>query len=264
MLNGIFCGLAMLATLVFYFLFPTTGLWWIFPITAGFYVAVVLAYVVFILVSTLFLLSKKPIDRPNAFCRGMITITMEWVMQLLRINVTVKGLDRIPNEPCVIVSNHRSDFDPMTLLAVLKSRHLVYICKAEIMRVPIVGHYLHHAGFIGIDRKNAIRASRSLVTAAEEMKRTGVDVGIYPEGTRSKDCKLLRFKPGAFVLAKKANAPVVVMTTKGTERVAREVFWKRTEVEMEVVAVLSPDRVASMEDAALAEYARDLIEKKLG
>jgi 1-acyl-sn-glycerol-3-phosphate acyltransferase len=262
-LNGIFCGLAMLATLAFYFLFPTTTLWCILPITLGFYVAAVLLYFVFIIISSLFMLSKKPIDRPNPMGRFLITVTMEWLMQLFRINVTVKGLEKLPNEPCVIISNHRSALDPMTLLAVMKKRHLVYMCKAEIMRIPIVGWYLYHAGFIGVDRKNAMRASRSLVTAAEEMKRTGVDVGIYPEGTRSKTGKLLRFKPGAFVLAEKASAPIVVMTTKGTERVTKELFWKKTEIEMEVLEVWSSADMAGFSHNELAERAHSLIDANL-
>ena len=263
MLGGILLGVAMLATLVFYFLCPTTTLWLIFPITIGFYVAAVLVYFLFIIVSSLFMISKKPIDRPNPMGRFLITITMEWLMQLFRINVTVKGLEKLPNEPCVIISNHRSDFDPMTLLAVMKKRHLVYICKAEIMRVPVVGWYLHHAGFIGIDRKNAMRASRSLITAADEMKRTGVDVGIYPEGTRSKTGKLLRFKTGAFVLAEKANAPIAVMTTKGTECVTKELFWKRTEIEMEILEVWTPADIAGVSHNDLAARAQELVERNL-
>ena len=131
------------------------------------------------------------------------------------------------------------------------------------MRVPIVGWYLHHAGFIGIDRANGMRAYRALVNAADEMKRTGVDVGIYPEGTRSRNGKLLRFKTGAFVLAKKADAPVVVMTTQGTERVMRELFWKRTDVRMEVVEVLNRATVAALSPDELAERTHDMVEANL-
>ena len=262
-LQGIFCLVAALATLVLYIFVPTLSLWWILPLAVGFYVAAVVLYFAFIFISSLFMSTKKPIKRPSPVGRFLIWFTMEWLMQIFRIRVTVKGLEKLPNEPCVLISNHRSALDPMTLLAVMKKRHLVYICKESIIRVPMVGPYLHHSGFIGIDRSNAIRASRSLVTAADEMKRTGVDVGIYPEGTRSKDCKLLRFKTGAFVLAQKAEAPIAVMTTKGTERVVRELFWKRTDIEMEIVEVWSHEEIKDVPHNELAERARAVIAEHL-
>ncbi len=264
LLNLLFLLLAAVGTAVLYLSLPTLSLWLLLPIFVGAFVGVIVLYLLFLLVASFFLPRKKPIKKPNEFCRLMIWLTMDWLMSLFRVRVTLKGREKLPAEPCVIVSNHRSDFDPMTMLAVLRERRLVYISKESNFKIPIVGNFIYHAGFLSIDRNNARRALRTLSGAAEMMTRIGVDVGIYPEGTRSRTGKMLRFKSGAFVLAQSANAPVVVLATKGTEAISKRVFFRRTNVEMEVLEVLDAARVQSMSTDDLCAYTHDLIERAVG
>lgn len=264
LLNMIFLLLAALGTTALYLSFPTLGLWWIVPILIGAFVGMILLYVIFLFVASLFLPRKKKIERPNRFCRFMIWLTMDWLTSLFRIRVTLEGREKLPAQPCVIVSNHRSDFDPMTMLAVLRERDLVYISKESNFKLPIVGNFIYHAGFLPIDRNNARRALRTLAGAAEMMSRIGVDVGIYPEGTRSRTGKMLRFKSGAFILAQSANAPVVVLATTGTEKVSKNVPFRATKVKMQVLEVLDADRVQSMTTDELCTYTHDLIERHVG
>lgn len=264
LLNVIFLLLAAMGTAAVYLLFPTLGLWWIVPILVGTFVGVIVLYLVFLFVASLFLPRKKKIERPNRFCNFMIWLTMDWLMSLFRVRVTLEGREKLPNQPCVIVSNHRSDFDPMTMLAVLRERNLVYISKESNFKILIVGSFIHHAGFLPIDRNNARRALRTLAGAAEMMNRIGVDVGIYPEGTRSRTGKMLRFKSGAFVLAQSANAPVVVLATTGTEKISKNLPLRATKVKMQVLEVLEADRVQSMSTDDLCTYTHDLIERHVG
>ena len=95
------------------------------------------------------------------------------------------------------------------------------------------------------------------------MKRSGVDVGIYPEGTRSKDCKLLRFKTGAFVLAKKAEAPIAIMAVKGSELVKDRAPFRRTVVVTEVLEIIDSKTVAELSSDELSEKCRSKIEAYL-
>lgn len=264
LLNAVFLLLAALGTVGVYLIFPMLSLWWVLPILLGSFVGVIILYLVFLFIASLFLPRKKTIQKPNEFCRFMIWLTMDWLMSLFRIRVTMEGVEKLPDEPCVIVSNHRSDFDPMTMLAVLKTRKLVYISKESNFKIPIVGGFIHHAGFLSIDRNNARRALRTLSGAAEMMTRIGVDVGIYPEGTRSRTGKMLRFKSGAFVLAQSAHAPVVVLATTGTEKISKNVPFRTTRVRMEVLEVISADRVQSMSTDDLCAYTHDLIERTVG
>ena len=123
MLSTVLLLLSVLGTVGVYLGVPTLRLWWLIPIWIGCYAGAVLLYVLFLCVSALFLPAHKPIKKPNRFCRFMIPFTMDWLMKLLRVRVTLAGREKLPKVPCVVVSNHRSDFDPMAMLAVLRERY---------------------------------------------------------------------------------------------------------------------------------------------
>lgn len=263
MLNIVFLLLAIAATVAVYLIAPAVSLWWLLPMLVGAYVGVIVVYFVFLFLASLFMPTKKPIQKPNGFCRFMIWITMDWLMKLFRIRITMKGKELLPREPFVLISNHLSDFDPLVVLAVMPERAIGYICKETILKIPIVGPFIYHAGFLSIDRKNGVRAVKTLQRAAELMKGAEMNVGIYPEGTRSRTGELLRFKPGAFLLARDADAPVVVMTTKGTDAISKNVPFRSTKVELEVLAVLEREQIKQTPDKELCELTRTMIEEGL-
>ena len=237
--------------------------WLILPVFAVFYAVWAVIYLLVLFISSLFMPTKEPIKKPKEICRFFIVETMEYVMGLMRAKITVKGREKMPAEACVIVSNHRSCFDPMAKLAVFKERRLSFISKESNMKIPLVGTYIYHAGFFGIDRENGMRALRTLKSAAELMKSAEIDMGIYPEGTRSKTGELLEFKPGAFLLAKRADAPVVIMATKGTEKVVKNFPLRSTRIEFEVLEVIEKERVKELSIDELNAYVREVLEAAL-
>lgn len=251
------------STLGVYLASYSLSYWWILPLFIAFYAAWVVIYLLALYISSLFMSTKEPIKKPKAVCRFFIVETMEYVMGLMRIKITVKGREKMTVDPCVIISNHRSCFDPMAKLAAFKEKRLAFISKESNMKIPLVGTYIYHAGFFGIDRENGMRALRTLKSAAELMKATGIDMGIYPEGTRSKTGELLEFKPGAFLLAKRADAPVVIMATRGTEQVVKNFPFRRTKVEFEILEVIEKERVKELSIEELSAYVRSVLENAL-
>ena len=236
--------------------------WWLFGMIPLGYILATALYFILLFATVPFLPRGKEGERSSRFCRFIIWLSSDWLMVLLRIRVRVPGL-KLPDEPMVLVSNHRSDFDPMVVLQKTRKRNLIYISKESNFKFPLVGPYLRGAGYYAIDRENAMRALRTLKSAAERMKAEGLDIGIYPEGTRSKTGELLEFKTGAFYLAKKANAPVVVMTTEGTEIISRNFPWKGAKVHLHVAEIISREEVAAMTTEALAERVRNTIAENL-
>ena len=91
----------------------------------------------------------------------------------------------------------------------------------------------------------------------------GVDIGIYPEGTRSKTGKLLRFKPGACYLAQEANAPIVVMTTQGTEKISKRFLLTPVRVELDIVEVIDRETVQNTSQNDLMAHIRETVENNL-
>ena len=95
--------------------------------------------------------------------------------------------------------------------------------------------------------------------ATKLLQKGTVSFGIYPEGTRSKTEELLPFRNGAFQIAKRASAPVVIATTTGTELIAERFARKRTIVRFDVLDVLDGVAVAKLPTRDIGDYARALM-----
>jgi 1-acyl-sn-glycerol-3-phosphate acyltransferase len=116
-------------------------------------------------------------------------------------------------QSAIFMSNHQSLLDPPLLMGAIPVP-AVYIAKKELKWVPFVGWAAMTAGMIFIDRGNSERAAISLAKAAEQIAN-GKNVVIFPEGTRTKDGRIGKFKKGGFSLAIKARVPIVPLVTIG-------------------------------------------------
>ena len=183
---------------------------------------------------------------------------------MLRVRVKVEGRKLLPGEPVVLVSNHRSDFDPMAAMVAFSHRPLVYISKESNLRIPIAGAFVRRCHFLPIDRENPRSALATLKHAASLMREEGLDIGIYPEGTRSYKGGPKPFKEGAFLMAKQAGAPIVLMTTEGTEEIAGHVILRRNIVRLRVLRVISAEEVAATTARELTRLSEETLLAALG
>jgi len=142
-------------------------------------------------------------------------------LALSGIRVRVAGAQNVPhNRAAVFCSNHQSNVDPPILFDALHPRmHILY--KAEIDAIPILARSFRLGGFIPIDRRNKESALRAIETGAASI-RTGNSFLIFPEGTRSRTADLLPFKKGGFVMALKAQAPIVPVAVQGGRAAMRK------------------------------------------
>ena len=122
------------------------------------------------------------------------------------------GLD--PAAPYVFAANHQSQYDIFVLSGYL-GHDFSWLAKKELFRVPLWGKAMLAAGYIPIDRSKGREAMKSLGEAASRIA-AGTSVVIFPEGTRSPDGRLGRFKPGVMHLAIKAGVPVVPVAIDGS------------------------------------------------
>jgi 1-acyl-sn-glycerol-3-phosphate acyltransferase len=136
---------------------------------------------------------------------------------LAGVQLEVQGRDRIPRgRPVVFMANHQSNCDPPALLAVLPN--VLVLVKKEFFRVPIIGSGMTSVGFIRVDRKNREKALDAVERGVLALK-AGKSFLVYPEGTRSPDGRLQRFKKGVFFMALKAGAPIIPISVSGSNRI---------------------------------------------
>jgi 1-acyl-sn-glycerol-3-phosphate acyltransferase len=135
-------------------------------------------------------------------------------LALSGIKFHVDGAERLPlDRAAVYCSNHQSHIDPPVLYEALHPEMRI-LYKAEIDRLPILPRAFRLAGFIPVDRKNKEAGMRAIEAAAASL-RAGHSFLVFPEGTRSPTNEMLPFKKGVFVMAIKAQAPVVPIAIKG-------------------------------------------------
>jgi len=146
-------------------------------------------------------------------------------LALSGIRYRVIGKDHLPlDRAAVYCSNHQSNVDPPVLFDALHPRmHILY--KHEIDKIPILARAFRLGGFIPVDRRNKEAAMRAIEAGARSI-RGGSSFLIFPEGTRSRSGDLLPFKKGGFIMAVKAQAPIVpVAITGGTAAMKRGSRW---------------------------------------
>ena len=147
--------------------------------------------------------------------KGLIFIT--WAMGL---RVQVEGLENIPEGVCMFAANHTSNADAAAIVGAVP-RRLAIFGRKSLFDIPIVGLAFRLAKFVPVDRGNR-EAGVNAVKLAVEYIKTGSSFLVYPEGTRSADGHLLRFKKGAFIMAIEAGIPVVPLACSGAHRVMKK------------------------------------------
>lgn len=149
------------------------------------------------------------------------------VRKLLGIRLQVEGLEHVlAARPSVYCINHRSNVDVVAFEALFpRCPQLRGLYKAEMGKLPILGRALRLVGFVPVDRGHRASAIEAVEAAAARLA-SGDSFLIAPEGTRGTSNELQPFKKGGFVMAIKAQAPVVPVALIGTaDAMPRGQFW---------------------------------------
>ncbi len=145
----------------------------------------------------------------------------------------------------VVVSNHQSMLDIFMLSRL--PREMKWIAKEELFRIPWIGWMFHVSGDIALKRGDAESGRETLERARWYLDR-GMHVMMFPEGTRSRDGRMLPFKSGAFRLALEAGVPVLPVAVSGTaDGMPKGSPWVRPARAM--ARILEPVETAGMTDA---------------
>ena len=210
-----------------------------------------------ILVGLLFVISVilAP-SKMNTFGR----LTSISVLKLLFINFKIKGI--IPKDrPMILMFNHSSFIDPF-LFAYASPGKTTGITAVENYKYPVFGWMLKKWRAIPIDRSSMSKAKES-IQKGEEALKDGYNVIILPEGTRTVNGKIRKFKKGGFHMAININVPILPIGSKGAYEFKPKNRWyiKPGPVTLNVGKIIEPEEFESLGINGLIENVRDQFQK---
>lgn len=184
-----------------------------------------------------------------------------WAWLILRttgVRVRVTGLEHLePGRSYVFASNHQSIYDIPIVFAWIPVQ-LRIVAKASLGRIPFMGWHLHRAGHLLVDRRNP---GPDIVRKMARLVREGSSLIVFPEGTRSVDGAVGRFKKGSFAVAVDAQLPVVPVSVAGSRHVMQKgrLMVCPGDVLLTVHAPLPTSGLARDEVAPFADRVRSIV-----
>ena len=175
------------------------------------------------------------------------------VLGIVGARVTVVGLDKIDAAAnYVVASNHGSLMDICVLFGWLPMP-FKFLAKRELLNVPFIGWYLRRDGHLTVDRKSLRSSIVSTNECARLIREKRLSVLIFPEGTRSPDGELQRFRDGAAYLAIQSGVPVLPVGIVGAYDVlpARSSWFMPGEIELRFGEPISVEGLTARDRAAL-------------
>lgn len=135
---------------------------------------------------------------------------------ILGLKIEYKGLHRIKKDHrYIFMPNHLSMLDGPLIFKCIP-QNIRVILKQGVFRLPVVGQAMKEAHFIPVDRMGKQGGKRAVQRAVRMIKKNNVSFLIFPEGTRSSDGKLQKFRRGGFFMAIDSQTPIVPVSIIGT------------------------------------------------
>lgn len=245
---------AALCLLLSYRGWAFAGMFALFALAA--FAALWLLFALFLAVLALFIDPRSPQVDVAPFFHRLVGYGMGLLLAVGRVRVHVRGMENLPQRRFLLVCNHRSNYDPIALGWLLRHDQVAFVSKPENLRIPVVGRILHRDRVMAIDRENDRAALKTVLFAADLIRRGASSVGIFPEGTRGGGDEPLPFRNGAFKIAQRAKCPVLVTVIRGTEQIHRRAPWRRAELFLDFVSVIEAEQVAQMKTNEIGDLAR--------
>lgn len=241
---------------------------WLIPLALvggwiGWFVVLVLFYVLGLFFVSLTVNMKKPVEKNHPCYRKTVLYVLGILCRVARLRVSLAGEELLPEGRFLLVSNHRSSYDPIATGWALRRHDMTFVTKPENLKIPIAGPMIYKANYLPINRADPRKAMAAIQSAAHILTENWASVGIYPEGTRSPDRSMLPFHNGVFKIAQKAGVPVVVVSIDGTENIRKNAPIRPTDVAIRVCEVIPAEEVKAASGAALGARVREILEQAL-
>jgi len=218
----------------------------------------------FFLGAVLIVVLTAPFDRRRVVLH---LYSCAWASFFVALNplwrLRVSGRDRLPwHGPAVIVANHASLVDVLVLFGLF--RPYKWVSKLENFKIPFIGWNMSLNGYVPLKRGDR-ESVATMLDRCRVLLGQGSPVLFFPEGTRTKDGRLLPFKDGAFELAQEHGCLLIPIAVHGTGRALPKhgmVLRDHVNAHVEILEPLDPGKFDGVE--ALRDAARMRIGAALG
>ncbi|MCM1568508.1 MAG: 1-acyl-sn-glycerol-3-phosphate acyltransferase [Roseburia sp.] len=230
------------------------------------FIVICVFVVSFLILSIPLLLAEWIIGKFNPALKDRSSLAIvNWafriVIRLAGTKVIALGEENIPRDSAVLyVGNHRSFFD-IILTYVRVPRPTGYVAKKEMLRFPLLLHWMKNLHCLFLDREN-IKEGLKVILAGVEKVKSGISICIFPEGTRNKvKDTFLPFHEGSFKIAQKGNVPIIPMTIVNSGAVFEDQFpkIKKATVIIEYGKPVSIKELDRETQKSLGSYVRGII-----
>lgn len=141
--------------------------------------------------------------------------------------VIVNGLDGVPKDTaCLFVANHSSFFD-VIIGYTFMDRPTGFIAKKEFAKYPSLHAWMYFMRCLFLDRKDVKQGMKTILKAVEYLKE-GINIFVFPEGTRSRNGEMLPFKDGSMKMAERSGCPIIPVAISNTAALFEDHFPKIT------------------------------------
>ena len=164
-------------------------------------------------------------DRFWGYWPGMIWGRLFYAIFLIPIRIDGRE-NIVKGQSYVIAANHQSYWDAFLMYGFV-GIPFKWVMKKELGKIPFVGWACYMAGHILIERSSRVKSMESIRKAESKLKN-GMSVVIFPEGTRTPDGKMGRFKRGAFLISQELGLPILPVTIDGNYDVMSRHAWHVT------------------------------------
>lgn len=211
----------------------------------------------------LFYRKEKVIVKPKKVFGFYIYMAVDFCRIFLRIKVEKQGFEQLEGlTGYELVCNHQSIVDPFLLICKGKIYDIGFMMKKEVLQMKLIGRWMQLAGCYEIDRKNNRQGLEAIIHAINSIK-AGRPIGIFIEGTRSKGPDMGEFRDGAFKMALKAQAPIVVAVVDNDYKVHSNFPWKKTKVLLKICKVIPYEEFKDLKTHEISPIVRNIMQEAL-
>lgn len=231
------------------------------------FIITALFVVIFLLFSYILFFAEWIIGKINKKAKDYSSLRIvQWafrvVLWLSGTKVTVIGKENIPDEPALLVGNHRSFFDIVILYTHCK-RLTGFVAKDSLEKIPSLRVWMRYLYCLFLKRDDIKQGMKIILQAIEYVKQ-GVSICIFPEGTRNEgeELSMLPFKEGSLKIALKTGCPIVPVALNNTAEIFENHFpkIKKTHVIVEYGKPIYPKDLSREEQKVIGATCQQIIQ----